>query len=178
MSYLKSQSCPTTRHGGACGRGIIAPTHSRPRHLMGGEWSASRPGHALAPRKGPPVPIVQEAGWASEPVWTQRLEKKSFRLCRGSNLHRLVIQRVPDTILTELPGSLMSCLHKIKNIFPHHYRASHCLIVQFSPASCHLIPPKSKHTSQHPVIKHLNLCRLETVSVENVWNASDVGWII
>jgi hypothetical protein len=28
--------------------------------------------------KGPPVPIVQEAGWASEQVWTQELEEKSF----------------------------------------------------------------------------------------------------
>jgi hypothetical protein len=26
---------------------------------------------ALCPGIGPPVPIVQEAGWASEPVWTQ-----------------------------------------------------------------------------------------------------------
>jgi hypothetical protein len=26
--------------------------------------------------KNPPVPIVQEAGWAPEPVWTQRLQKK------------------------------------------------------------------------------------------------------
>jgi hypothetical protein len=32
----------------------------------------------FAPGKGPPVPIVQEAGWAWEPVWTQRLEEKSF----------------------------------------------------------------------------------------------------
>jgi len=31
----------------------------------------------LPPGKGPPVPIVQEAGWAREPVWTQRLEEKS-----------------------------------------------------------------------------------------------------
>jgi hypothetical protein len=46
--------------------------------LDGGEWSASRPGRALPPGKGPPVPIVQEAGWAPEPVWTQRLEEKSF----------------------------------------------------------------------------------------------------
>jgi hypothetical protein len=38
--------------------------------LDGGEWSASRPGRDLPPGKGPPVPIVQEAGWASEPVWT------------------------------------------------------------------------------------------------------------
>jgi hypothetical protein len=39
----------------------------------GGEWSASRPGRALASGKGPPVPIVQEAVWAPEPVWEQRL---------------------------------------------------------------------------------------------------------
>jgi hypothetical protein len=32
----------------------------------------------LPPGKGPPVPIVQEAGRASEPVWTQGLEDKSF----------------------------------------------------------------------------------------------------
>jgi hypothetical protein len=36
----------------------------------GGECSASRPSLALPPEKGPPVPIVQEAGWAPEPVWT------------------------------------------------------------------------------------------------------------
>jgi hypothetical protein len=42
----------------------------------GGEWSASRPGRALPPGKRTPVPIGQEAGWASEPVWTQRLEEK------------------------------------------------------------------------------------------------------
>jgi hypothetical protein len=39
--------------------------------LDGSEWSASLPGHALAPGKEPPVPIVQEAGWAPEPVWTE-----------------------------------------------------------------------------------------------------------
>jgi hypothetical protein len=46
--------------------------------LEGGELSAPRPGRALEPGKGLPVPIVQEAGWASEPVWTQRLEEISF----------------------------------------------------------------------------------------------------
>jgi hypothetical protein len=40
--------------------------------LDGGEWSALHPGRAL-----PPVPIVQEVGWAPEPVWT-RIEEKSF----------------------------------------------------------------------------------------------------
>jgi hypothetical protein len=58
-------------HAGAGGRNI-APTRSWPRHWM--EWSASRPGRKLSPGKGPPVPI----GWASELVWTQRLEEEFF----------------------------------------------------------------------------------------------------
>jgi hypothetical protein len=60
-----------------------------------GKWSVSRSGRALSQGKGPPVPIVQETGWAPEPVWTQRLQKKkSFRLCQGSNLDRTVVQPV------------------------------------------------------------------------------------
>jgi hypothetical protein len=43
--------------------------------LDGGEWSASRPGRALLPGKGLPVPIGQEAGWSPEPVWTQATGK-------------------------------------------------------------------------------------------------------
>jgi hypothetical protein len=49
----------------------------------------------LSPRgKDTPVPIGQEAGWAPVPVWTQRLQEKLFRLCRGSNLDRPVVQSV------------------------------------------------------------------------------------
>jgi hypothetical protein len=62
--------------------------------LDGGEWSASYPSRALASGKGPPVPILQEAGRAPEPVWTQRIEENSFRLCRGSNLDRPVVHSV------------------------------------------------------------------------------------
>jgi hypothetical protein len=40
---------------------------------MGVSGQRHAPGRAL-----PPVPIVQEVGWAPEPVWTQRLEEKSF----------------------------------------------------------------------------------------------------
>jgi hypothetical protein len=83
-----SHSTPMEAQGG---RGCIAPTHSRPRHRWG-EWSASRPGLALPLGKEPPIPIIQEAGWVPEPVWTQRLEEKSFPLCRGSNLDRRVVQ--------------------------------------------------------------------------------------
>jgi hypothetical protein len=46
-----------------------------------GEWSASHPSRALSP-----VPIVQEAGWASELVWTQRLEEKSIAFARNRTL--------------------------------------------------------------------------------------------
>jgi hypothetical protein len=62
--------------------------------LDGGELLASRPGRALAPGKGPPVPIGQEAGWAPESFWTQRLEEKSSCLCRRSNLYRPVVESV------------------------------------------------------------------------------------
>jgi hypothetical protein len=52
-------------------------------------WVVSvTPRPLFIPGKRTPLPIVQEAGWAPEPVWTQRFEEKSFRLCRGSNLDR------------------------------------------------------------------------------------------
>jgi hypothetical protein len=45
----------------------------------------------FTPGKGPPIPIVQEAGWAPEPVWTQRLtlsvfENKMLRKIFGSEI--------------------------------------------------------------------------------------------
>jgi hypothetical protein len=63
--------------------GKICITYSFMTLALDGEWSASRPSHALRPGKGPLVPIRQKAGWAPEPVWTQMLEEKSFCLCRG-----------------------------------------------------------------------------------------------
>jgi hypothetical protein len=75
------------------GRGGIAHTHSR----LGTKWGwvisvTTRP--HFSPGNRPPVPIEQEAGWATHPAWTQRLEEKSSRLCRGSNLDRPVVQPV------------------------------------------------------------------------------------
>jgi hypothetical protein len=59
------------------GRGGIAPTHSQSRHLIRVSGQHHAPA-ALYPRgKDPKVPIGQEAGWAPEPVWTQRLEEIS-----------------------------------------------------------------------------------------------------
>jgi len=50
------------------------------------EWSASRPGRSLAPGKGPTLPNGQEAGWATELVWTERLEEKFFFTFAGDRI--------------------------------------------------------------------------------------------
>jgi hypothetical protein len=55
--------------------------------------TASRPGRALPPGKEPPVPIVQEAEWAPEPVWTQA-RGKILCLYRESNPDHPVVQSV------------------------------------------------------------------------------------
>jgi hypothetical protein len=59
-----------------------------------GEWSASRPGRALGPGKGTPVPIVQQAGRAAGAVWTQGATGKILSPLPGSNLDRPVVQSV------------------------------------------------------------------------------------
>jgi hypothetical protein len=45
---------------------------------MGASGQRHAPAALFPPGRGPPVPIVQEAGWAPESFWTQRLEEKSF----------------------------------------------------------------------------------------------------
>jgi hypothetical protein len=58
------------RHAGAKGERRYSSYSFLTSALCGVEWSALRLGFALAPGKGPPVPIVQEAGRIPEPVWT------------------------------------------------------------------------------------------------------------
>ena len=60
--------------------------------LEGSEWSAARPGRTLPPGKDP-VPILQEAGWDPEPVWTgekSRPHRDSIpdRPARSQSLYR------------------------------------------------------------------------------------------
>jgi hypothetical protein len=69
----KVKQSPSTRHGGTWGERRYSSYSFTTSALDGGEWTTSRPGRALPPGKGPPVPIGQEAGWAPEPVWTQRI---------------------------------------------------------------------------------------------------------
>jgi hypothetical protein len=47
---------------------------------MGVSGQRHAPATLLPPVKGPPLPTVQEAGWAPEPVWTQRKEENPLPL--------------------------------------------------------------------------------------------------
>jgi hypothetical protein len=87
-NLVKKKVCPATCHGGTWGERRYISYSYLTSALDLGEWSASRPGRALLPGKGPPVPIVQEAGWAPEPVWTQGLEEKSSAPVGDSNPDR------------------------------------------------------------------------------------------
>jgi hypothetical protein len=61
---------------------------------MGGEWSASRPGRALRPGKGPPG-THWTGGWVGPRAGLDTEERgKILCPCRGSNPHRPVVQPV------------------------------------------------------------------------------------
>jgi hypothetical protein len=94
------QSCP-----------VIAKQAPRRRSIalnldLGTRWRyvvRVTPRPRFTPGKGPPVPIVQEAGWATELVWTQRLEETSFA---SSGYRTPVVQSVVRRY-TKLPQLLM-----------------------------------------------------------------------
>jgi hypothetical protein len=92
--------------------------------LEGGEWSASRPDRALPPGKELPVPIVQEAGWAPEPVWTQRLEERSSAFVTDRTpAVQSVVRQYTDwaTRLTVPILSHMNLVHILPQYFPKIY---------------------------------------------------------
>jgi hypothetical protein len=62
----KGKGHPTSGHEGPKGQ-KYSSTPSLTSALDGGRWSTPRPGR-FTPGNKPP--IVQEAGWASKPVWT------------------------------------------------------------------------------------------------------------
>jgi hypothetical protein len=71
-----------TCHAGSIGERRYSSYSLLTSALDRGEWSESLPSRTIPPGKGPPVPIVQEAGWAPQLVWTQRLEEKCFASAR------------------------------------------------------------------------------------------------
>jgi hypothetical protein len=81
----KGKAVPQHTYGGARGERSCSSYSFITSALDGGEWSVSCPGRALPPGKGPPVPIGQEADWAPELVWSQRLGEKSFAFSGDQN---------------------------------------------------------------------------------------------
>jgi hypothetical protein len=62
--------------------------------LDGGEWSVSRPGGDLTPGKDPQYPLDRRLGEPQSRSGRRGYRKNPFRLCRGSNLDRPVVQPV------------------------------------------------------------------------------------
>jgi hypothetical protein len=74
----------------------------------------------FSPGERTPALIGQESVWAPVLVWTQRLEEKSFRLCRGSNLDRPVVPPVARHYTdwaTRLSVVIIRTLFIVKHIF-------------------------------------------------------------
>jgi hypothetical protein len=71
----EKQSSPATHHGGTW-RDRRYSSYSFLTLALDGGWVVSvTPRPRFAPGNGLLVSIVHEAGWASDPIWTQRLEK-------------------------------------------------------------------------------------------------------
>jgi hypothetical protein len=85
---VKSKEVPLHAMEVLWGRGIMTSA------LDGDEWSASCPGRALPPGKGPPVPTGQKAGWTSELVLDTGATGKILCLCWVSNFNHPVFQSV------------------------------------------------------------------------------------
>jgi hypothetical protein len=111
--------------------------------LDGGEWSASRPGRALPPGKGPPVPIVQEAGWAPEPVWTQ-VRGNILCPCRGSNLDRPIVQSVVRHYIAWTTKAPTPYALAVKY---RRFGRAYCHLLQVWRTTWIPFPPRDLHTS-------------------------------
>jgi hypothetical protein len=79
-SAIKDKAVSQHTYGGTSRERMYSSYSFTTSALDEGEWSASHPSCALPLAKGPPVPIVQEAGWTPEPVWTQSSEENLLPL--------------------------------------------------------------------------------------------------
>jgi hypothetical protein len=89
----KKKSTPATYHGGAWGERKCSSYSFTTPALDEGEWSASRPGLALPPGKGPWYPLYSRLD-GPQIRFGHRCQRKFFCPCRGSNLDRPVVQPV------------------------------------------------------------------------------------
>jgi hypothetical protein len=103
-SFDKDKAVPQHAYGSAgWGGARICNSYSfTTSALDGSEWSASRPGRALPPGKGPRYILHRRLG-GPQSRSGHRGYRKNLLPLRGSNLDRPV--RSQDTILTVLHGS-------------------------------------------------------------------------
>ena len=75
----KGKIRPRTGHEGPDGERRYSSNLSLTSALDGSGWLTPRPGR-FTPRGGDPVPIVQEAEWASRPVWMEAESLSSTKI--------------------------------------------------------------------------------------------------
>jgi hypothetical protein len=114
------KSSPATRHGGAWGERRCSSYSFSTSALDGVSGQRHAPAALLPPGKGPPVPVVQEAGWASEPVWTQRIEEKS--LAPAGDRSPVVQPVVRHCTAWANPAPNLTRANKIKCAFFHCFQ--------------------------------------------------------
>jgi hypothetical protein len=106
------------------GRGGIAPTHSWPRHYMGGEWSASRPGRALPPGKDPGTNCT--GGWVCPRAGLDTEARgKILCPCRRSNPDRPVVWK-GDRLNDEGSKHLRNVRQLLRDNTAHNPRRQPC----------------------------------------------------
>jgi hypothetical protein len=136
---------------------------------MGVSGQRHAPAALLPQRKGPPVPIVQEAGWAPEPVWTQRLEEKSFapagdrsvnerityyRKRWKDHINRMEGYRLPKQIRKYKPKGKRDVDRPMKR---WDYKYKICEIVKVEQANCQYLAVEKKKKFNSKVL--YSMCR-------------------
>jgi hypothetical protein len=104
----KSKAVPLHAMQALVGRGVHSFNSFMTSALDGSMWSASCSRRVLPPGKGTLVPIVQDAGLAPEPVWTQRLEEKFYAFAGDRTPIARSSSPYSDTMLTRL-ARLVNC---------------------------------------------------------------------
>jgi hypothetical protein len=103
--------------------------------LDGSEWSASRPSRALPPGKGPPVPTVQEAGWAPQPVWLYRPAPQKLQVATApasDTVYKFADAPGPRR-KTEINNEVIVSSHALQNRQPAYCHTDFSLFLSLLP---------------------------------------------
>jgi hypothetical protein len=162
-------------------RGDIAPTHSGPGHWMGVSGQRHAPSALYPQAKDPRYPLYWRLGGPQTRSGHRGYRKKSFRLCRGSNLDQLVVQPVARHY-TDWATQLTSWSAEDKKISGH---VTNFNLLEFLPRAAILsplliIPPVWGHTnfttSFHREVLIFENADLARQSMVLGWGGQNSGW--